>query len=159
MNDIAKYLLAGAAGYAAAVAYQNYRAEQAQAALAQRGTAGRLTDLAMQAGRETGLVNGMAGHMAMPHPPPAGPNSFHGQAMRQAVLPPHASNAFYGQSGMRQSGSGNPHAPVVVPSRPRAVPPPPPPPPPSAPNGNSNGTGAAEFESYGGDSMMGGQRF
>jgi hypothetical protein len=163
MNDWTKLLIAGGVGYAAAIAYKNYQAEsaheQARLAQSQRGQAGRLTDLALQASREVGLVpavNGMAGmngHMSMP---PQAANSFRGQAMRTQQMPPHASNGFYGQAGMRQSGNGNPHAPVIVPTRQRTTPPPPPPPPPPADNGNGDG---GEYEQYGNGSTMGGQRF
>jgi hypothetical protein len=154
MKDWAKYLMVGAAGLAAGIIYKNYQAEQAhQAALdtrRRRGTTGRITDLALQAGREVGLVpannmNGMSGHMPMPQ-------RAHGQ--RYAPQSSPTGPGFYGNSGMRQSGAGNPHAPVQVPARPRTVIPPPPA---ASPADNSDGEGS-DYEQYGGD-MMGGQRF
>ena len=135
MNDWAKYLIGIAAGYGAAILYKNYQAEQASLALAQRSPAQRLSQTMFQAGQDVGLipasqVQGMGSYMPMP-----------GQG-------------FYGNSGMRQSAPGNPHAPVVIPRRQAPKAPPPPPPPPMESDGEVN-----EFVDYSDDNTMGGQRF
>ena len=132
-------MLAAAAGGAIALhLYRNYQSGQSgaarRAAMARRSPAQRLTDSATSAFRElvpASQMQGMGGHMAMPAPP----------------------QGFYGQNGMRQSGMGNPHAPVVIPDRRAASAPPPPE---AAPSG---GGGENGFENYGDDNVMGGQSF
>lgn len=140
MNDWAKYLIGIGAGYAAALIYKNYQAEQAleaaRLARSRQSTAGKITELAVQGARDVGLV------------PASNMQGLHGH------MPMSQAGGFYGQGGMRQSAPGNPHAPVVVPRRqaPQAPPPPPPPPP-------AEGEAHEEFENYSDDNMMGGQRF
>ena len=115
-----------------ALASPHSPAEQLVSARRGRGATERITDFArdlIPAGTVNGM-GGMSGHIPM--------------------------QAFYGQGGMRQSAPGNPHAPVVIPSRPRAVAPPPPGP---APQSAPSGGGAAEYENYSDDNVMGGQAF
>ena len=143
MNDIAKLIAAAAGGAFVMHAYKAYQADQAaaaqQAALARRAPAQRVADAA------TGLIHdlvpqrqmqGMNGHMPMPPMGAVGGNGFYAQ-------------------GMRQSAPGNPHAPVMVPSRHagRSSAPPPPPIEPADEQGENG------YEDYSADNVMGGQAF